>query len=310
MTLQQLKYIVALEQHRHFVAAAKSCFVAQPTMTLQVKKLEEEINLQIFDRSVKPLVPTPLGKLFIDKSKLILREVEELKALVNEEINELKGEFTLAVIPTLAPYLIPLFIESFSQQFPDIHLNIMELQTKEIINRLNNNTVDIGILVTPIKEKAIKEIPLFYEPFLVFASKEHPLSAAPKVKESKLKTPTLWLLKEGHCFRSQTLKICKKEKEYSTALSYSFESGSIETLKNMVRNNTGYTLVPELSINKKIDLPYLRKFNDPQPVREISLVAHNNFTKALLLENLKKEILKSIPKNFKKNHKGRLINWM
>ena len=310
MTLQQLKYIVALEQDRHFVTAAKRCFIAQPTLTLQIKKLEEEIHLQIFDRSVKPLEPTPLGKLFIDKSKQILRAVDELKALVNEEINEMKGVFTLAVIPTLAPYLIPLFIESFSEQFPDIHLNIIELQTKEIIKRLNNHTVDIGILVTPIREKAIKEIPLFYEPFLVFASKAHPLSTAPKVKESKLKVPALWILKEGHCFRNQALKICQKEKEYTSTLSYSFEGGSIETLKNMVRNNKGYTLVPELSINKKIDLPYLKRFNDPQPVREISLVIHNNFTKSLLVENLKKEILKSIPKNFKKNHKGRLINWM
>lgn len=309
MTLQQLQYIVALDKHRHFVRAAKSCFVAQPTLTLQVQKLEEEIGLIIFDRSTQPIVPTEMGEKFIAKARRIVREIDNLKAMVNKERDLLAGNYRIAVIPTMAPYLLPLFLKDFSESHPEVSLEIKEMQSEEIIFGIQSNTIDIGIMATPLSEKHIREIPLFYEPFLIYAHKDHPILEKREIKISELKEKGLWLLDKGHCFRNQILNICQNTELLYAAENILFESGSIETLKNMVQSHSGYTLIPELAVNENRDLKLIRQFCEPQPAREVSLVVHSSFTKELLLSHLRKSIVTKIPEKFKRNFGFKTVRW-
>lgn len=309
MTLQQLRYIVALNEFRHFVKAAESCCVAQPTLTLQVKKLEEEIGFFIFDRSTQPFVPTKMGEKFIEKAHKILHEVDDLKEMVNQDKDELKGTFRFGIIPTLAPYLLPLFLKGFSEAHPDIRLEIKEMQSEKLINSLLNHQLDIGILATPLEENHIREIPLFYEPFLIYAHSEHPILDQKEVNTQEIQNEDLWLLSQGHCFRNQILNICGQESNSNINKQVTFDSGSIETLKKMVQNHFGYTLIPELAVHEKEDKNFIRKFITPEPVREISLAVHYNFTKEKLLTELRKSINQVIPESFQKNTRFSAIRW-
>ena len=308
MTLQQLKYIVALDNYRNFVAAADSCFVTQPTMTMQVKKLEEEIGVTIFDRHSKPLAPTYLGEQIITKSRQILREVSQLKEFVIDETESLTGEFTLGIIPTLAPYLLPRFLPAFIEANPKTQLKIIELQTKEIISRLNNGTLDLGILVTPLDERHIREITLFNEPFLLYLPANHRLSSEKVLSPGLLQANEMLLLEEGHCFREQALAICGGTSNNNDK-SFQYESGSIETLKGLVKQDMGYTLVPELSILDEIEAAHVKRFEQPEPVREVSLVVNNGFAKEALIESLHKAILPAMPSNFFISKKYTKVKW-
>jgi len=308
MTLQQLKYVVALDTYRHFVKASESCHVAQSTLTLQVKKLEEQISAVLFDRSSQPLVPTPIGKVFIMKARRILSEVDELKNIVNDDRDQMTGKFRLGVIPTLAPNLLPLFIADFIDKHPDTTLIIEELQSEEIIEQLENKQLDIGILATPLHEPNIREVPLFYEPFLIFTDENNELLQRDVVSVNQLKPKGLWILRQGHCFRNQTLNICEFDvSEHHRNLI--MEGGSIETLKGMVRKVSGYTLIPELSFDQTQDTANIIHFSEPQPVREVSIVVHKHFTKEKLINELRKSVVANTPDHFKKNTKFRTVTW-
>jgi len=309
MTIQQLLYVVALDNHRHFVKAAESCFVAQPTLTLQVKKLEEEIGLIIFDRTSQPLVPTPMGKRFIQKAREILRDIGDLKDMVNSEKGQMEGFYTLGIIPTLAPYLLPRFIKQFSDAHPGVKLEIKEMQSLEIVKALKGDLLDIGIMATPVDDNSIREILLFHEPFLVYACQGHPLLEKEEIDVADITDEGLWLLNEGHCFRNQVLNICNKTGKANKTREFTFESGSIETIKNMVQHDMGYSLVPELSITNPFDKPLVRRFSEPQLTREISLVVHQSFTKEVLLDHLRQTIVASIPPGFKKNSSFVRVKW-
>ena len=308
MTLQQLQYVVALDTHRHFVRAAESCHVSQPTLTLQVKKLEGEIGMLIFDRSTMPLTPTPMGEQFILRARQILREVDSLKALVNEDRHTLKGTFRIGIIPTVAPYLLPRFLKHFSDAFPEVNLEIKEIQSEQIIHRLHHNTLDIGILATPLSDRALREIPIYHEPFLIYAHENDPMLNKQEVRSEDIHHKGLWLLDQGHCFRNQVLNICQHQ-ELVHSDRIVFETGSIETLKNMIQSHSGYTLIPELAVRNPMDKPYVRRFVEPQPAREISLVVHQSFTKELLLTNLRKSIVERIPDDFRSNNRMSRIEW-
>lgn len=171
MTLQQLQYIIALDDSRHFVTAAQKCFVTQPTITLQVKKLEEVVGFQIFDRSTSPLTPTPMGVVVISKARNVLREVAQLKEFVNNEKDNLTGTFKVGIIPTVAPYIVPKFAGHFLEKYPDTILDIEEISSEAIIEAVKTNQIDIGILVTPLEESALREIPLYEEPFVYYGDK-------------------------------------------------------------------------------------------------------------------------------------------
>lgn len=308
MTLQQLQYIVALDTHRHFVKAAESCFVAQPTLTLQVKKLEEQINLVIFDRDKTPLEPTPLGEVFIQKARQILREIDQLKQFVEDDRNQIEGNFRLGVIPTLSQYLLPLFINEFSESHPNTKLELKEWQSDAIIEGLKVGTLDMGLLATPLVEPTLREIPLFYEPFLLYANVNNDILEKKKINSKELSDEGVWLLNQGHCFRNQMLNICSKSNVVDER-KITFESGSIETIKRMVEKNFGYTLIPELAYNENNDKKVTRRFSSPEPAREISLVTHNSFTKELLITHLRKAILKNIPNSFQKNERFITVKW-
>ncbi|OJJ14339.1 hypothetical protein BKI52_43455 [marine bacterium AO1-C] len=308
MTLQQLKYVVALDTYRHFVKASESCHVAQSTLTLQVKKLEDQISAVLFDRSSQPLVPTPIGEIFIMKARRILKEVDELKDIINDDHNQMDGEFKLGIIPTLAPNLLPLFIADFIDKYPDTTLVIEELQSEEIIEQLENKQLDIGILATPLQEPNIREVPLFYEPFLIFTDENNELLQRDSIAVDQLKPKGLWILRQGHCFRNQTLNICQFDvSEHHRNLI--MEGGSIETLKKMVRKVSGYTLIPELSFDRNQDAPNTVHFSDPQPVREVSIVVHKHFTKERLINELRKSVVAHTPDHFKKNTRSRTVTW-
>ncbi|MEM1000180.1 MAG: LysR substrate-binding domain-containing protein [Bacteroidota bacterium] len=308
MTLQQLQYVVALDTHRHFVRASESCHVSQPTLTIQVKKLEEQMSTILFDRSQQPLVPTPIGSEFIKKARRILREIEELKELVNDERDRIDGEFRLGIIPTLAPNLLPLFVGDFLEKHPDTRLVIEELQSERIMEKLEQKQLDLGLLATPLNEPNIREIPLFYEPFLIFANTDQPILEKSPIHSSDLQPEGLWLMRQGHCLRNQTLNVCQFDLSKNPG-NLIMEGGSIETLKRMVQSVSGYTLIPELSFDADADAGHVVRFEDPQPVREVSIVVHKHFTKERLLTELRRSILAHTPESFKKNTRFVTVKW-
>ncbi|UXP33434.1 LysR substrate-binding domain-containing protein [Reichenbachiella agarivorans] len=297
MTLVQLEYIIALDNYRHFALAAEKCFVTQPTLSMQIQKLEDSLGVLIFDRSKHPVQPTEIGKKILDQARVTLSESQRIKEIIDEEKQDIKGNIRIGVIPTLAPYLIPLFISSFIEKYPYINLQISEHMTDSLIDLLRKDQLDIGILVTPLKEADLKEIPLFYEEFSAYVSHRHPMFDQEKIKVEDLNADGLWILNEGHCFRQQTLNICnvKHSDRFNNRVLY--ESGSLEALKKLVDKRGGYTLIPELFTfdMTKDDKNKLRHFAEPIPTREVGLVVKKSFVKNKMIKALKDEINLMLP---------------
>lgn len=306
MTLQQLEYIVRLDDERHFVRAAERCFVTQPTLTMQVKKLEEEIGIQIFDRSKKPLEPTPMGEQVLIHAREVLREVQQLKDLVNEEQDRLEGTYELGVIPTLAPYLIPLFLKPLTEQYPEIKLVIKEMQSVAIIEALHRGDLDVGLLVTPLDERHLIELPLFYEPFMLYLPMNHPLRGEKTIRATELPGEDVMVLDEGHCFREQALNICGSMSD--SVHNYRYQSGSIEALKNLVKRDMGFTLIPEMAVVLG-DEPYVRRFESPEPTREVSIVTHKGFSRLAFTQVLQQIIVQEIPDRFHSMKPSKRVRW-
>jgi LysR family hydrogen peroxide-inducible transcriptional activator len=311
MTITQLHYVLAVAEHQNFTKAAKKCFVTQPTLSMQIQKLEDQLNVLIFDRSKKPVLTTDIGHQIIDQARITVQEAYRIKEVIQNQKDEVKGELKIGIIPTLSPYLLPLFITKFMNKYPEVNLVVEELLSDSIISKLNNDILDVGILVTPVKKPSILEIPLFYETFAVYMSTNHPLSVKNKIDFKELNINEMWLLKEGHCFRSQVVNICG-DHELNKKSQLRFESGSLETLTRIVEKQYGYTLLPELAT---FDLSerrkkYLKHFKEPKPVREVSLVIHRSFMKRKLIELLKEEIQVNIPQSLKEKDRGRLIHWV
>jgi LysR family transcriptional regulator, hydrogen peroxide-inducible genes activator len=304
ISLIQLSYITAVHKTKNFGLAAKSCFVTQPTLSMQIQKLEEELGVLVFDRSKKPVQETTIGKKIIEQAQLILQEVSRVDELIKAEKGELTGEFRLGVIPTLAPYLIPLFIQSFSQKYPRVQLIVEELQTTKIIQKLKEDNLDAGLLVTPLNFNGIIEKVLFYEPFVVYISENHTLHKLGKITENDLDLNDVWLLSEGHCLRNQIIRLCEKKVDNQIrGKNVRFESGNLETLKKLVDQNLGSILLPHLAINQMLKEEIKAKikfFKDPIPTREVSLVYSRSFLKKGIIEALETEICASIPKKLKK----------
>lgn len=306
MTLTQLSYIVAVEKFKNFGQAAESCRVTQPTLSMQIQKLEEQIGVQIFDRSQQPVRTTKIGELLVHQARVILNESQRFSDIINDDKGEVKGEVTIGVIPTLAPYLIPLFLKKFSQKFPSLTIQIEELQTEHILERFKNNTIDVGLLVTPLEMENMVTSPIFYEPFLVYTSDKNSLIHKAKVTQSDLNVQDLWMLTEGHCFRDQTLAVCKSKKKTSDEKrNIKFESGSLETLKKMVDQENGFTLLPFLAAQDVAQTKKIKEFVSPVPTREVSLI-HSVYYKRDALKNeliqiIQKNLPKEIPQTQNKN---------
>ena len=305
MNLQQLEYIVALDIHRNHAKAAEHCHVSQPTLSMMVKKLEGELGVRIFDKG-QPLKPSPAGEIIVSRARQILQEIRNLKEFISNEKDSIAGEFRLGVIPTLAPYLLPRFLNEFLDKHPGTSFTVMEMQTEEIVKNLKTGRLDVGILVTPLDNKEIREIPVFYEPILLYTSPQLKYYQQERVSLKSLNTDNLLLLEEGHCFRGQVMNLCPaKGKRSHQQLNY--QSGSFETLKAMVDNNYGYTLIPELAVDTR--RKQVKHFSSPEPVREVSLAVHYGFVKEALLTKLRDAILKAIPPHFKKNEKYIRVRW-
>lgn len=307
MNLQQLTYLVALDTHRQFgIAADKSC-VSQPALSVQVQKLEEELGVLLFDRTQRGAEPTAVGAKVIAQARLVLREAQQLRDLVQEEKGEVVGELRLGVIPTLAPYLVPRFLVALTTAYPALHIRIEELQSEEIMQQLKEHRLDVGLLVTPLDDRQLRELPLLDEPFLVLASETHELAAQATVRPTDLQRPGLWLMQRGHCFRNQVLSLCESA---SPSGAVTYESGSIETLKELVRRHHGYTVVPELAmLDEADDNPLIKRFEAPVPVREVSLVVHHGFVRTTLLAALRDMILASVPARLHTSKASQKVRW-
>ncbi|MEM7103514.1 MAG: LysR substrate-binding domain-containing protein [Bacteroidota bacterium] len=310
MTITQLEYIIAVDTYRSFGEAAKKCFVTQPTLSMQIKKLEEELNVLVFDRSKKPVLTTDIGRKIVEQARVTVLEASRIKEVIHNQKDEVQGLLRVGIIPTLSPYLLPIFITRFTEKYPDVTVSIEELLTEQIVEKLDHDLLDVGILVTPLKVASLVEVPLFYEPFLAYSSKSYAISQKPTISFKDLNLNDVWLLKEGHCFRNQVINICGDKLDVADK-QLQFESGSLETLKKIVEQQDGFTLLPELAT---LDFPkekrqYLKAFNAPQPIREVSLIIHRTFLKKKLIELFRAEILENIPSRMLQKEHGRVIPW-
>jgi LysR family hydrogen peroxide-inducible transcriptional activator len=297
-SLTQLEYLIAVDKHRHFGKAAAACSVSQPTLSMQLHKMEEEYGVTFFDRSKQPILPNPEAIPLIEQAKTILREYGKLKHLTLDSSQDLVGDFKIGVIPTVAPYLLPRFLGEFSNEFPKLNLNIRELTTQQIIEALDRDEIDAGILATPLDIPTLDERPLYYEPFYVYTSMNHPLAKLKSVNEDDLTANGIWLLSEGHCFRTQVVKLCSARKTSAVFKNVSFESGSMETIISLIDQGHGYTLLPALAGPRiaKERRTHLKEIKSHIPTREISLVYRRSQYKQAMLKKLSESIKKNLPK--------------
>lgn len=296
MTLQQLQYIVAVADTGQFSRAAAKCHVTQPTLTMMVRKLEDELGVTIFQRRAQPARPTTEGAALIQQARVVLREAGQLKDLVKELHSGTIGTYRIGIIPTLAPYLLPLFLARFADAHPQVQLTIDERKTSRILKALRHGQLDIGILAGPVEDDGLEAIPLFHEPFLAYLPQGHALLKQKRITRRDLRKAPLWVLSEGHCLRNQALSIC----QHPSAAGHDnilYSTGSIETLKRMVGSGSGMTLVPELSVSG--DEKNVRRFAPPEPVREVMLVVRKPFVRRTTLEALADAIQESVPRRFR-----------
>jgi LysR family hydrogen peroxide-inducible transcriptional activator len=297
MTFVQLQYIIAVDTFRHFAIAAKHCFVSQPTLSMQIQKVEEELGVKIFDRSKQPVIATELGAELIEQARRIIAEKNVMDELVQQKKAVITGELRIGIIPTLAPYLLPLFVQHFTKKYPLVRLVVNEIMTDAIVSQLRSGKIDMGILVTPLQETGIKEHVLFYEELMAYVSKKNAAYKKTYMLPQDIDPNKLWLLEEGHCFRSQIVNLCELKKASRDASHFEYEAGSIETLRRMVDMNDGITILPELATQGMTagQLGQIRYFKKPAPMREVSIVVHRDFVKKRLINILKEEILAAIP---------------
>jgi LysR family hydrogen peroxide-inducible transcriptional activator len=302
MTLTQLGYILAVDRCRNFAQAARESFVTQPTLSMQIQKLEDYLQIIIFDRSKNPVIPTPMGRKVLDYAKKILKASQELEELSRSLRGEVSGEFILSVIPTLAPYLLPLFVQKFMEEFPNVELKISESQTDQIVRDLKEGKVDAGLVAVPLEVKELEEERLFLEPFRIFLSHDHNLLKKKLVAEEELNMHEAWLLQEGHCLRTQVLGLCQNNRTKSQKQLF-FEAGSLETLVQMVKSGKGFTVLPHLACANLSDSDrmHLRGFKDKTPVREIAFVTGPHSMKKSIQKALVEVILKNLPPELRKD---------
>lgn len=294
MTITQLIYAIAVAEHKNFTLAAEKTFVTQPTLSMQIQKLEEELGVLIFDRSIKPIQLTAIGEIIIKQAKTIVSESDRIKDLIDQEKGFVGGVFKLGIIPTVGPTLLPMFLKTFLNKYPKVNLIIEEYTTQEILIKLRNGHLDAAIVATPLQENDIVEKVLFYEPFVGYIPKEFN-NFSKEITPEELDLKNLLLLQEGHCFRDGIINICSTSLEKPTR-HFTLESGSFETLINLSKEGLGYTLLPYLHTLglPREDAGNLVSFKDPKPAREISLIHTKNELKLQIVEALYQVILSII----------------
>lgn len=308
LSLVQLQYLIALDEHRHFIKAAQACFVTQPTLSMQIKKLEEELGVKLFDRGKQPIIPTDVGILVIDQAKKVLNETKKIENILLEYKGKVSGDLNVGIIPTVSPYLMPHLISKISKRYPEIRLNVRELMTDEIIQLLQKDHLDVGIVATPLEVDGMVEKPIFYEKFCLYLNPNHPAYNLDVIEAKVLLEDKLWLLSEGNCFRNQAVNLCALRHSSALKNMFNYESGSIETLIRIVNLEGGATVIPEWA---SLDLlpeerKHIREVKG-NSVREVSLVYTRNFAKAKLSEAFYSTLQACVPVQLKRNSDSQVL---
>lgn len=291
MTITQLKYVLAVAEHKNFTLAAEKCFVTQPTLSMQIQKIEEELSIQIFDRTKKPIQLTDIGQKIVNQAKNIVNEADRIQDIVEQQKGFIGGEFRLGIIPTIMPTLLPMFLNNFIKKYPKVKLIIEELNTDEIITKLKNGNLDAAIAATPLEDEKIKEIVLYFEPFVAYIPENNAIFQKSEIEITDLNLNEILLLQDGHCFRDGILNLCKNQNE-GDQKSFQIESGSFETLIKLADEGLGFTLLPYLHTLdlKEKDKLKLRHFKEPKPAREVSLIYPKSELKIQIIDALRSTI--------------------
>lgn len=310
MTITQLEYVVAVATYKSFVAAAEKCFVTQPTLSMQIQKLEEELGIKLFDRNKHPIAITAMGEAIVSQARIALAECEKIHEIIQDQQGTVGGSFRFAVIPTIAPYIVPGLLEQYVDKYPQVRLQVKEMETNQIIKALRNNEVDAALVSTPLEESGLKEYPLFYEPFIGYFSGDEKALEKRLIAPDDIDLSKIWLLNEGHCMRNQIINLCSEQvQKLQAERPFRYESSNVETLRKMVDKNGGMTVLPELATFEfsEDEQDRLRYFEDPEPVREIGLVTADHFVKLRLLQSLMDEILTLVPEKMRVQKKNRKV---
>lgn len=291
MTITQLQYVLAVAEHKNFTLAAEKCFVTQPTLSMQIQKVEEELSIQIFDRTKKPIQLTEIGQKIVNQAKNIVNEADRIQDIVDQQKGFIGGEFRLGIIPTIMPTLLPMFLNNFIKKYPKVKLIIEELNTEDIIFKLNNGHLDAAIAATPLHEEKIKEVVLYFEPFVAYIPENHDSFTKKEITIDDLNLDEILLLQDGHCFRDSVLNLCRNNKNLEQN-HFQLESGSFETLIKLADEGLGTTLLPYLHTLdlKEKDQAKLRQFSEPKPAREVSLIYPKNELKIHIIDALRSTI--------------------
>ena len=293
MTIQQLEYILAVDQFRHFARAAEYCRVTQPTLSAMIQKLEDELGVKLFDRTVQPVCPTAIGEKIIDQARVILAQTAQVKEIISEEKQSLAGVFRLGVLPTIAPYLLPRFFPQLMEKYPELDIRVTEMKTQDIQQALHAGDIDAAIIASKLEDTFLKEETLFYETFFGYVSCKEPLFKHDVIRTSDITGERLWLLDEGHCFRDQLVRFCQMETVKVNQMAY-----HLGTFMRMVESGKGITFIPELAVSQlnEEQKKLVRPFAIPRPTRQIVLATSRDFIRHSLLNVLKEEILAAVPK--------------
>ena len=296
MTIQQLEYILAVDQFRHFARAAEYCRVTQPTLSAMIQKLEDELGVKLFDRTVQPVCPTAIGEKIIDQARVILAQTAQVKEIISEEKQSLAGVFHLGVLPTIAPYLLPRFFPQLMEKYPELDIRVTEMKTQNIQQALHAGDIDAAIIASKLEDTFLKEETLFYETFFGYVSCKEPLFKHDVIRTSDITGERLWLLDEGHCFRDQLVRFCQMETVKVNQMAYHL--GSMETFMRMVESGKGITFIPELAVLQLdgTQKELVRPFAIPCPTRQIIMLTNRSFIRNTLLKTITQEITAAVPK--------------
>lgn len=308
VTLTQLQYLTAVDSYRNFVKAAESCFVTQPTLSMQIQKLEEHLGVKLFDRSRLPVVPTQIGVEVIAQARIILNEAAKIEQIILDMKGEVKGEIRVGLIPTLGPYLAPLFAPQLIKAYPEVNITLVENTTKELVEMLRTEQIDCALMAGPVEnESELYAKSLFFESFVAYTHENSSYYLMKRIKTEEINTRDLWLLNEGHCLRNQVINLCRDK---GTAMSgrIEYDSGSLDSLIRMVDKNRGLTILPELAVRDLSEKrkEKVREFTGVIPSREIKLYTHRAFPKQILLNALVDSLNQVIPDSMK-NKKERMV---
>ena len=299
ITLTQMEYVLAVAREGNFRRAAKSCHVTQPTLSLQVQKFEDYLDTILFDRSKNPVKLTKLGQLIIKQVEVAYIEALRVLEVVDNESGKITGELRVGVIPTIAPYLVPLFLRKLNNDYPDLELSVSELTTENCLAALDREEIDIAILATKEDQKKYQQEKLYDEELMLYVNAKHKFANKKIVHADDLELADIWLLEDGHCLKDEVIKICKLRREKKAKpKNLNLKVGSLEALRYLVEENFGYTLLPRLATLKlsKSKKAILKTLSAPTPIRSIQLTKRRRVLKSAAIEALKQTVLVSLPK--------------